>query len=61
MLRKDDVVYYKVQLEKLFKMAKDYGLKIIEKNGRVGFVREIQITDIVFHKEQASVNIKDYE
>lgn len=61
MLRKDDPIYYKVQLEKLFKMTKDNGLKVIEENGRVAFVYEIKINDIQTHREQASVNIKDYE
>ncbi len=61
MLKKDDPVYYKVQLEKLLKQAKDNGLKVIEENARVGFVYEIQVSDIQIHREQASVNIKDYE
>lgn len=59
-LRKDDPVYYKVQLKKLLQRAKNNGLKIIEDSGRVGFIYDIEISNVI-HREQASVNIKDYE
>ncbi|AUN23742.1 hypothetical protein RSJ21_00105 (plasmid) [Clostridium botulinum] len=59
-LRKDDPVYYKAQLKKLLQQAKNNGLKIIEEGGRVGFIYDIEVSNVI-HREQASVNIKDYE
>ena len=59
-LRKDAPVYYKAQLNKLLQQAKNNGLKIIAENGRVGFIYDIEVSNVI-HREQASVNIKDYE
>lgn len=59
-LKKDDPVYYKVQLKKLLEQAKNNGLKIVEENGRVGFIYNIKVNNTIY-VEQASVNIKDYE
>ena len=38
MLRKDDVVYYKVELKKLFNQAESNGLEIEVNMGEVSFI-----------------------
>lgn len=59
-LRKDDPVYYKKQLQKLLQQAKDNGLKVIMEGNRVGFKYEFEVGNIK-HAEQASVDVKGYE
>lgn len=46
-LRKDDPVYYKVELKKLFKNAVDNGIKIEITQGEVSFSNDIGEKTIV--------------
>lgn len=54
MLTKDDIVYYKVHLQQLFKEAKVHGIRIDIKDGAVTFFNKQtgEITQVLISKLQ---------